>query len=233
MPSHSFSIHCQILKICFPVLVPLPCPQSAGELCRMGSMYYPITRAQHVVCQLACSGLECEICAKKTKFYPIITSLVTSVYTTFLGLFSNIYVQVCLWRGTTHPYAYLSRHTTCALIPCAGLFPLYVGEMRWSKFHSYSDFIFCVACAYGNFYHYRYACACIAVICSHSYFVRQAHLLDIIIQYFCFFSNSQTAPACASRRKILSKMINCMHSLLIKSICCVHSTWCVLQYHAW
>ena len=130
----------------------------------------------------------------------------TSVYTTFLGLFFNIYVQVCLWRGTTRPYAYLSRHTTCALIPCAGLFPLYVGETRWSKFHSYSDFIFCVACAYGNFYHYRYACACIAVICSHSYFVRWAHLLDIIMQYFCFFSNLQVGCACASTSKILATM---------------------------
>ena len=32
-------------------------------------------------------------------------------------------------------------------------------------------------------------------------------MLDNIMQYFCFFSNSQVVPACANIRKILLKMI--------------------------
>ena len=40
-------------------------------------------------------------------------------------------------------------------------------------------------------------------------------MLDIIMQYFCFFSNSQVGPACASTRKILAKILK-LRPLLVQ-----------------
>lgn len=66
------------------------------KLCKMSGLLYVVYLAIHICSLLSHSWQECHFCAKKCKFYINITSSLTILYITFLGLFFNINVRPCL-----------------------------------------------------------------------------------------------------------------------------------------
>ena len=65
---------------------------TALKLCKMSGMICVVYDAMNVCGLLSHSFQERHFYAKKAKFYMNITSSVTILYFTFLGLFCNIYV---------------------------------------------------------------------------------------------------------------------------------------------
>lgn len=60
------------------------------KLCNMSGVFYVVYAAIHMLGLLSHSRRECHFCSKKGKFYINITSSLTVLYITFLGLFFDI-----------------------------------------------------------------------------------------------------------------------------------------------